>query len=103
MYKIVTFCPETDIDSIISAMADAGAGIMGDYTHCVFIMKGEGNWLPGKGARPTIGQVGKMSREPECRIEMICADGALEQAVAALRRAHSYETPEIDVIKLHDL
>lgn len=101
MYKIFVFTPKESTDKIINAMAEAGAGIIGNYTHNAFITEGHGNWFSGEGSNPTIGEIGKMSREPENRIEMVCPEDKLDSVVKAIRGAHPYEEPAIDIVKLH--
>ena len=99
MYKIFVTTPESHTDKIIKAMASAGAGVVGEYTHCAFITKGMGNYLPSDKAKPYIGKAGEMSREPEDKVEMICPDDKLETVIKAIKSVHPYETPTIDVIK----
>ena len=70
MFKIFVLIPERDVNKLIDAMANAGAGVVGKYTHNAFITKGMGNWFSPEGTNPTIGEVGKMSREPECATSM---------------------------------
>jgi hypothetical protein len=98
--KVVVFAPKNFTDKIIDAMADAGAGKMGNYTHNAFITSGFGNWKSEEGARPFIGKVGEVSREPEDRIETICPEEKLNKVVAAIKKVHPYETPAIDVYKI---
>lgn len=100
MLKIVVFCPENVTDKIINAMADAGAGVIGNYTHNAFILKGYGNWYSGEGSNPSVGEVGKMSREPEDRIETVCPEDKINLVMEAIKKVHPYETPAIDVYKL---
>lgn len=100
MYKIITFVPEDFSHKMIDIMAEAGAGVMGNYTHAAFITKGMGNWFSGEGTNPTIGEVGKMSREPECKIEMHCPEDKVKAVVDAIRKNHPYEEPAIEVYKL---
>lgn len=70
--------PVENTDEVINVMADAGAGIIGNYTHNAVITSVMGNWLSEKGSNPTIGEVGKMSRESENKIEMVCPEEKLE-------------------------
>lgn len=100
MYKVFVTIPETHTDKLIDAMAKAGAGVVGNYTHCAYITKGMGNYLPEKGATPFIGEVGSMNREPEDKIEMICPKERLEEVVKAIKKVHPYETPTIDVVEI---
>ncbi len=102
MFKIVTFIPEIHVDALIRAMAEAGAGVVGNYTHNAFITNGMGNWFSGEGSNPTIGTVGTMSQEPETRVEMVCPEHALDAVVTAIKSVHPYETPAIDVYQLYN-
>lgn len=101
MVKIVTYTPETHIDLLINAMSEAGAGIVGEYTHNAFILRGEGNWFSPEGTNPTVGAPNSMSREPEARIEMTCPDEAISTVIKAITSNHPYETPAIDVYQLY--
>ncbi len=103
MLKIFVMCPKDNTDDLIYAMSDAGGGRIGNYSHNAFITPGFGNWKSEEGSNPTIGEVGKMSREPENRIEMVCPEEDLDKVIEAIKRIHPYETPEIDVVKLERL
>lgn len=103
MHKVFVLIPKQNVDELINAMAKAGAGVVGEYTHNAFITEGMGNWFNSEGTSPTIGEVGKMSREPECKVEMVCPDSRLQDVISAVRNVHPYETPAIDVVKLKDL
>ena len=98
--KLVTFAPAVDVDRILDAMAQAGAGIIGDYTRCAFLAEGTGTFLPGPGANPTVGQPGRIERAQEVRIEMVLPAVHRATAVKALLAAHPYEEPAYDVIPL---
>jgi len=41
------------------ALSAAGAGAIGDYSHCSFATAGTGQFKPLTGANPAIGEVGK--------------------------------------------
>ena len=43
-YKIVVYVPEADADKLRDAMGTAGAGIIGNYSHCTFTIKGTGRF-----------------------------------------------------------
>lgn len=103
MFKVVVFAPKKNTDQIIEAMAQAGAGVIGNYTHNAFITPGFGNWKSEEGAQPYIGEVGRMSREPENRIEMACPEEKLEMVTSAAKKNHPYETPVIEVYKIESV
>jgi dinuclear metal center YbgI/SA1388 family protein len=102
--KIVTFVPVGPaITAVHEALAGAGAGEIGDYSHCSFATAGTGQFRPLAGAHPTIGQVGKLERVPETRLEMVLPRARRAAVVAALRAAHPYEEPAFDVFEQADL
>jgi dinuclear metal center YbgI/SA1388 family protein len=95
--KVVTFAPAAAAPALTAAMAEAGAGEIGNYTECSFTVEGTGSYRPGAGASPLIGTVGELSRESEIRIEMNLPSGRLDRVVAALVAAHPYDEPAYDV------
>ncbi|MBL8925997.1 MAG: Nif3-like dinuclear metal center hexameric protein [Pseudonocardia sp.] len=102
--KIVTFIPVGPaITAVHDALAAAGAGTSGDYSHCSFASAGTGQFKPLAGAHPTIGEIGKLERVAETRLEMVLPRGRRAAVVAALRAAHPYEEPAFDVFELADL
>lgn len=96
-YKIVVYVPESDALKLREAMGNAGAGKIGNYSHCTFTIKGTGRFKPLKGANPTIGEVGKLEEVAEERIETVCEESKLEDVLKAIKDAHPYEEPATDV------
>lgn len=96
-YKIVVYVPEKDAEKLRMAMGDAGAGIIGDYSHCTFTIKGTGRFKPLPGANPTIGEVGKLEEVAEDRIETVCEEDKLKAVLKAITDTHPYEEPATDV------
>lgn len=96
-YKIVIYVPESHADAVRAALGNAGAGRIGNYSHCTFSVKGIGRFKPEQGAAPAIGAVGKLEAVPEERIETVCREDRLAAAIQAIRRAHPYEEPALDV------
>ncbi len=103
-YKIVVYVPETHANILRKAIGDAGAGVIGKYTHCTFTMKGTGRFKPSEGANPTIGEVGKLEEVEEERIETVCEGDKLKAVLTAIRDVHPYEEPATDVypIEIYD-
>ena len=98
---VVTVPPEKAQD-VLEAMADAGAGVVGSYTHCAFVFSGEGLFKPQEGADPYSGRKGQVNTMPEIRIETFCDRAQARSVVAAIRQAHPYEEPVIHLIPLLD-
>jgi dinuclear metal center YbgI/SA1388 family protein len=99
-HKIVTFVPESSLEQVRTALAEAEAGQIGAYTHCSFASRGEGTFFGGEGANPALGKPGHLERVGEMRLEMSFHKRDLGAIVAALRAAHPYEEPAFDIFHL---
>ena len=95
--KIIVHVPTTHTDEIIQAMGDAGAGIIGNYSHCSFSSRGTGRFLPQQGAQPAIGEVGTFEKVEEDRVEMTCNLRLVPDVVRAIKAVHPYEEPTYDI------
>jgi len=98
--KIVVYTPETHADKIRKAIAEAGAGHVGNYDYCSFSVKGTGRFRGGKGTNPYIGESGKIEEVEEERIETILEPEKLDQVLEAIKKVHPYEEPAIDIYPL---
>src|SRR3954470_13477502 len=98
--KWVVFVPADNTDAVREAMFAAGAGHIGDYSHCSWSVPGTGQFLPAEGASPTIGSVGSVERVAEDRLEMIAPARLRGHVLAALRAAHPYEEPAFDIFAM---
>lgn len=100
VYKMCFYVPVDHVETVKNAVFEAGAGRIGHYERCSFQVRGHGQFRPLEGSQPFLGQRGEIETVAEFRVEMICAEAHLSAAVRALRRAHPYEEPAIDVWKL---
>ncbi len=100
--KLVVYVPADDADAIRAALAEAGAGLIGDYDHASFSTPGQGRFRPLEGANPTIGSVGRVEIVDEVRIEVVLSRTRRARVVAAMLAAHPYEEPAYDVVELAD-
>ncbi|MHC4624852.1 MAG: Nif3-like dinuclear metal center hexameric protein [Planctomycetota bacterium] len=101
-YKLVVFVPVEAVEKVANAVFAAGAGGIGNYSHCSFQAQGYGSFLPLEGARPAIGRKGKVEKVAEVRFETIVPAAKLADCVAALKKAHPYETPAFDCYRLYN-
>jgi dinuclear metal center YbgI/SA1388 family protein len=98
--KIVVFVPDADLERVSGALFAAGAGQIGQYRECSFRLAGTGTFFGSEATNPTVGQKGRREEVSEWRLEAICPESGVEAAVAAMRKAHSYEEPAYDVYPL---
>ena len=99
-FKLEVFIPESYSAIVMEALAAAGVGRIGKYEHCFAITSVQGYWRPLEGAQPFEGEPGMISRAPEHKLEVSCSREAVVTALQAIRRAHPYEEPAINVIPL---
>jgi len=99
-YKLVVFVPDQDLGRVSDALFAAGAGHIGQYSECSFRLAGTGTFFGSEATNPAVGARGRREEVSEWRLEAVCPAGRVEEAVAALRRAHSYEEPAYDVYPL---
>lgn len=98
--KIVVFVPKTHTDVVRQAVGDAGAGKIGNYSHCSYSVDGVGRYKPLEGANPHIGEVGKFEEVEEERIECICDKPKAKEVISAIRKVHPYEEVAFDIYPL---
>ncbi|WML45334.1 Nif3-like dinuclear metal center hexameric protein [Neobacillus sp. PS3-40] len=95
--KIVVFVPAQNADEIRQVLGKAGAGFIGNYSHCCFSVGGSGRFLPGEQTNPYIGEPGELETVDEVRIEMIVPEPLLKKVVTAMLKAHPYEEVAYDI------
>ena len=98
--KLVTFVPPESTAKVLDAVAAAGAGVIGEYTHCSFRVTGTGTFLPSELARPAVGEHGGLNQVEEDRLEILVPQELLGRAADALLDAHPYEEVAYDVYAL---
>ena len=95
--KLVVFAPQANADPLRDAIFAAGAGHIGQYSHCSFNIAGKGTFKGEVGSNPHVGEVGKLHTEDEVRIESILPAYLEEKVVNAMLAAHPYEEVAYDI------
>ena len=103
MYKLAFFVPEESLEAVKQALFATGAGRIGDYDSCCWQVLGQGQFRPLAGSDPHIGSQGVVEVLSEWRVELVCSDELIMDAVAALKQAHPYEEVAYDVWRLEDI
>ncbi len=98
--KVVVFVPEAHVRALRDELADAGAGVIGNYDSCSFNLRGTGTFRGNADSNPTLGRRQSLETVEEVRLEMVCAAEHLAAIGAAIRRHHPYEEPAWDVYPL---
>lgn len=100
--KIVVYVPAGYENSVRDAMAEAGAGWIGNYSHCTFQTKGTGTFMPREGANPFLGTRGELEKVEEYRLETIVPEELTFDVVKAMLKAHPYEEVAYDIYRLEN-
>jgi dinuclear metal center YbgI/SA1388 family protein len=101
-YKLVTFVPEQYVSNLVEKLSEAGAGVIGNYTHCSYQLKGKGTFFGLENTKPAIGEKGKLEEVEEVRLEMIFEKWKLNKVLKALLTNHPYEEPAYDIYPLQN-
>jgi len=96
-FKLVINVPLSHADAVRQALGNAGAGRVGNYSHCSFSVRGTGRFTPMSGATPHIGAIGAAARVEEEQIQVDVNEADLKPVLAALRDAHPYEEIGYDI------
>ena len=99
--KLEIYVPESHLRQVQEALWSVDAGHIGKYDRCMSYSPVMGCWRPLPGTTPFLGKENQLSTEPELKVEVTCLRERVEETVAAVKAAHPYEEPVIDVIPLY--
>ena len=100
LMKLAVFVPDDYADSVRNALAQAGAGHIGDYDSCSFSTNGKGRFRALEGADPFVGEIGKMETTDEEKLEVVFPHSIKNKVLKAMLNAHPYEEPAYDLYTL---
>ena len=100
VYKIEVFLPETALPALREVLLETDAGHIGQYDCCMSWAPVTSCWRPLPGASPYDGEIGKLTTARELKAEFCCRGERLRETVAAIRAAHPYEEPVINILQL---
>jgi len=101
--KFVGFIPREAYEDVVAAAYEAGAGALGDYSHCSFNSEGRGTFMPGEGADPYVGARGRLEKAEEIRWETLVPTASVASVIHAFVKAHPYEEPAFDIYPLENV
>ncbi len=98
--KVWLTCPLSHADAVRMAIGDAGIGKIGNYSHCSFVTKGKGYFMPNAEANPHIGEANEIEEVDEVVIEFLCEVDQLPLLKQVIKTTHPYEEVALDVFPL---
>ena len=102
MYKLNFYVPVDKKESVKQALFNIGVGKYENYECCSFETLGVGQFKPMKNAKPFLGEINKIEKVDEYKIEMICSDKLIKEAVKVLKESHPYEEVAYEVFKIEE-
>ncbi len=100
MYSLMFYVPQSHVEEVKTALFEAGAGRYDGYDCCSWETEGVGQFRPLQGSKPFIGTKDTLERVKEYRVEMICSNECIKDALKSLLKIHPYEQPAYSVTKI---
>lgn len=100
--KLTTFVPTEHADNLRQALFNAGAGAIGNYSHCSFNLEGKGTFMGGEDSDPQYGVKGELHEEKEVQIGVTFPRHAESAVLKTLFSTHPYEEVAYEVITLEN-
>lgn len=98
--KIVVFVPKANLAGVQEAMWQAGAGHIGNYDECSFVIEGAGTFRGNELSDPAIGKPMVREHVNEYRVETVAERWKTSRIVRAMIEAHPYEEVAYDIYPL---
>jgi hypothetical protein len=73
---------------------------VGDYDHCVSLVRITGYFRPLEGANPYSGTKGEVFRSEEVELQVRCKREYVNEAIRVIKEFHPYEEPLVNIIPL---
>lgn len=100
--KLTTFVPSENVETVRNALFEAGAGNIGNYSHCSFNIEGEGSFKGEEGSNPNVGTTGELRFEAETQLGVTFPKHLQSKIVKTLFKAHPYEEVAYEITTLEN-
>lgn len=98
--KLVVFIPNNNFEEVSSAIFNAGAGKIGNYSECGFSVAGSGSFKGNDSSNPSLGRKNNLEKVEEMRFESIFPAYLESKVLKALHQSHPYEEIAYDIHSL---
>ena len=101
LFKLIFTVPHSSLEVCKQAVFSAGAGTFaeGKYSEMCFETRGTGQFIPGPGSEPAFGEMGKVVKVEETKVEVQCV--GKEIVVAAVEKLKRYDSTRGSSAKYH--
>lgn len=98
--KLTTYVPKANADTLISALFDAGAGQIGNYSMCSFNAEGIGTYKGNANSNPVIGKPQELQKTYEVLVSVTFQKHLESKILNTLFVEHPYEEVAYEVTTL---
>lgn len=98
--KIEIYIPEEYIIKLRDELNKLAVLKIGDYDNVMSMTNVQGYWRPCAGSNPFNGEVGRICKGEECKVEIRCKTEYVKSAIKVIRKIHPYEEPVINIIPI---
>ncbi len=100
LMNLIVFTPKDSTEKVRKALAEAGAGHIGDYESCSYTTEGQGRFRPLENSDPYIGKKDELTVVEEDKVEVVFPVAIKNKVLKALLVNHPYEEPAYNLIAL---
>jgi len=100
--KLTTFVPSGKAEMVRNALFEAGAGNIGNYSHCSFNIEGKGSFKGEDGSNPKIGTTGELRLEAETQLGITFPKHLHAKVLKTLFNVHPYEEVAYEITTLEN-
>jgi dinuclear metal center YbgI/SA1388 family protein len=100
--KLVAFVPNDNVDQVLNALFDAGAGNIGNYEKCSYSSQGVGTFMGNAKSNPVEGKRFEFVQGEETKIEVTFEKHLQGKILKALFENHVYEEVAHEVYDLQN-
>lgn len=98
--KFEVFIPSEFIAELREELTKVGACKIGNYDNCISVSGVTGYWRSLEGSNPYNGEIGKISKGEEAKVEFKCSREYIKEAIRVIKSVHPYEEPVYYIIPL---
>ena len=98
--KLEIFVPASHFSAVQTALSESDAGHIGAYDQCLSYSPVTSFWRPLAGTHPYLGAENTLCQAEEFKVEVTCRTEQVDEIMQAVKAAHPYEEPVINVLPL---
>ncbi|HET8838256.1 MAG TPA: Nif3-like dinuclear metal center hexameric protein [Flavobacteriaceae bacterium] len=100
--KLTTYVPNQNAAELREKLFEAGAGNIGNYSHCSFNLEGTGTFQGEENSNPTVGERGKIHFENETQLNLTFPKYLEHKILNTLFKNHPYEEVAYEITRLQN-